>query len=244
VPLTIPERFGSVIARVVRPTGSGEYVRRSVVSRALNSLCPDGGRVVDLGAGAGNLWVALRPDLRGRYVVIDVQSNGFGHRIIGDVTAGPLASGCADAVCLSDVLEHLVNDVDAVREAVRIARPGAHVVLHVPSTRVKPYAFMQRAADGAEAVDHQQFPHVRDGYTHETLSAMLSEVSGVEVVALSPSFAAEQSLISDVDAYLWWHNLTPLRVLPWCGIRLASLRSAQALPAASSSGFIAVLQKQ
>ncbi|HEX8771623.1 MAG TPA: methyltransferase domain-containing protein, partial [Acidimicrobiales bacterium] len=228
---------------IAQPTGSGEYVRRRVVARIVNRHCPTGGRVVDMGGGVGNLYVALRRDLRHRYTVVDVERAGYGVRIVGDVTAAPLAGGSADFVCLSDVLEHLVHDTDAVQEAVRAGRPGAHVVLHVPSTRTKPYAFLQRAADGAEAVDHQQFPHVRDGYTEDTLRSMLGEVAGASIVTLEPSFAPSQSLLSDLDAYLWWHKWTPLRVVPWLGIRLASRRAVRPVPAESSSGYVALLRK-
>lgn len=243
MPWSSPAAISEVVARVAQPTGAGEYVRRHVVSRIVNTHCPQQGRVVDLGAGVGNLYRALRPDLRDGYVVVDVERAGHGQRIIGDVTTVPLASDGAHIVCLSDVLEHLVQDADAVQEAVRIARPAALVVLHVPSTRTKPYGFLQRAADGAEAVDHQQFPHVRDGYTHETLSAMLREVNGADIVSIEPSFAPVQSLITDVDAYLWWHNWTVLRVAPWLAIRLSTWRSGRHVPAVSSSGYVAILRK-
>lgn len=243
MPWSGPPEIRDVVTRIVQPTGAGEYVRRHVVSRIINVRCAPAGRVIDLGAGAGNLFVALRPDLRERYVVVDVERGRYGRRVIGDVTTTPLAENSADFVCLSDVLEHLVRDVDAVREAIRIVRPGGHVVLHVPSTRTKPYAFLQRAADGAEAVDHQQFPHVRDGYTSGSLFTMLSEVTDATIVSIEPSFAAVQSLISDIDAYLWWHKWTPLRAAPWLGIRLTSLRNGRNMAATSSSGYVAVLHK-
>ena len=238
-----PSRASDIFARLLQPTGAGEYVRRHVVSRIVNARCVVGGRVVDLGAGVGNLYMALRSDLRDGYVVVDVERGQYGQRIIGDVTAAPLASDSVDCACLSDVLEHLVHDVDAVRVAVRVVRPSGYIVIHVPSTRSKPYACLQRAADGAEAVDHQQFPHVRDGYTHKTLCTMLGEVTGVELISVQPSFAAMQSLLSDIDSYLWWHKWTPLRFLPWLGIRLASLHNSRTWPTESSSGYVAVLKK-
>lgn len=243
MPSSSPASINDVVTRLVRPTGAGEFVRRHVVSGIVNVHCPIGGRVIDLGAGAGNLFVALRPDLRQGYAVVDIERRGFGRRIVGDVTTVPLAADSADCVCLSDVLEHLVQDADAVQEAVRVVRPGAQVVLHVPSTRTKPFRFLRRAAEGAESVDHQQFPHVRDGYTTESLSAMLNEVVGAEVVYIRPSFSASQSLLTDIDAYLWWHKWTPLRPATWLGIRLTSLRGRRNVPATSSSGLVAVLRK-
>jgi SAM-dependent methyltransferase len=235
-----------VLARVAgaaQPTGAGEFVRRQVVSRTINAVCPSNGRVVDLGAGPGRLQSVLRPDLRPRYAVVDIEGGPHGLRIIGDVTVVPVAPSCADVVCLSDVLEHLTDDAEAVQEAVRIARPGGHVVIHVPSVRVKPYGFLQRAADEAEEADHQQFPHVRDGYTDETLRAMVAGIPGVSGVSVAPSFTPVQSLVSDVDSYLWWRKLTPLRAGAWLAVRGASLTGIRAKDWASSSGLVAVLRK-
>ena len=243
MPWSDPAGMVDLIARLLKPTGAGEYVRRQVVSKIINAACPLGGQVVDLGAGVGNLYTALRPDLHQGYVVVDMAPGRFGRRIIGDVTAIPLLTESADFVCLSDVLEHLVRDVDAVQEAVRITRPGACVVIHVPSTRKKPYAFLQRAADGEEAGHHQQFPHVRDGYTHESLTAMLNEVVGIDLLSVEPSFSAAQSLVTDVDAYLWWHKWTVLRPATWLGIRIASRQRPGMGAPASSSGYVAVLRK-
>jgi SAM-dependent methyltransferase len=228
---------------LAQPTGSGEYVRRRVISEIINAQCLENGRVLDLGAGAGNLFGAVRADLRDRYVVVDVLQGPYGHRVVGDLTAAPVAGDSADCVCLSDVLEHLVRDVDAVREAIRIVRPSGYVVLHVPSLRTKPYAFLQRAADAAESADHQQFPHVRDGYSDSTLRSMLAEVPEASVLTIRPSFSAIQSLLSDIDAWLWWRKLTALRVSTWVGIRLASSHKWGGPRHDSSSGYVAVLQK-
>lgn len=244
MPFGLPAGVSGIIARISQPTGSGEYARRHVVSRVVNTRCPSRGRVIDLGAGVGNLFRALRPDLRTGYTVVDVERGRYGRRIIGDVTNVPVTADCADCVCLSDVLEHLTCDAEAVREAVRIVRPGGHIVIHVPSTRTKPYAFLRRAADDAEKADHQQFPHVRDGYTGETLSDMLGTVTSADTLFIAPSFTAAQSLLSDLDGYFWWHRWTPLRVGPWLGIRLTSLRNGRTLLASSSSGYLAVLQKR
>lgn len=239
-----PFRAGGTIGRIAQPTGAGEFVRRRVVSRYVNAHCPADGRVVDLGAGPGHLRTALRPDLRARYTVVDVGSGPHGLRIAGDVTVVPLASGAADVVCLSDVLEHLVRDRDAVLEAVRVARPGGRIIVHVPSMRTKPYAFLQRAADEAEAADHQQFPHVRDGYSRPTLEELFAEVPDSDVVLIGASFTAAQSLLSDVDGYLWWRRWTVLRAGSWLAIRLASLAGGKPRDGATSSGYLAVLQRR
>lgn len=234
---------GGLVSRIAQPTGAGEYVRRTVVSRFINSHCPPAGRIVDLGAGVGNLHCTLRPDLMAGYLVVDVDRGPYGQRVIADVTATPLADSSADCICLSDVLEHLEDDVGAVREAIRIVRPGGYVVLHVPSTRAKPYRSWQRAADEAEEADHQQFPHVRDGYTSASLATMLGRVPGAEVMFIEPSFAASQSMLSDLDGFLWWKKWTVLRLLPWVGIRVASRMTQQVSDPVSSSGLLAALRR-
>ena len=242
MPMPDSRRIRELVARVAAPTGAGEFVRRQRVSRLINEHCRVGARVVDLGAGAGNLVAALRADLRDRYIVVDIGPGVHGQRVMGDVTTIPLREASADCVCLSDVLEHIERDLEAVEEAVRIVRPGGHVVIHVPSMRPKPYRALQRAADAAELADHQQFPHVRDGYTDVTLRDMLGRVAGSALVTLEPSFGSAQSLMSDLDALLWWRKWTALRVGTWVGIRILSLSKRPPHPS-TSSGYVAVLQR-
>lgn len=45
----------------------------------------------------------------------------------GDALAAPLATGCADLVLLSDVLEHVPNPAAALEEAARLTRVGGYV---------------------------------------------------------------------------------------------------------------------
>lgn len=230
------------LREALQPTGCGEYVRRRRVSRLVNALCPLSGLVVDVGGGPGRLSTALRPDLRSRYTVVDVAGGPHGRRIVADIACAPLPAATADIVCLSDVLEHVADDVAAVREAVRILRPGGHLVVHVPSLREQPLAFMRRAADEAEAADHQQFPHVRDGYDAQGLASLLAEASCGVQPSVEPSCTALQSMVTDLDGYLWFRRLTVLRAIPWTAIRLVRFRAVAPLER-SSSGLVGVLRR-
>lgn len=49
-----------------------------------------------------------------------------------DIYALPYASNTFDAVILSEVLEHLTDDVQALREAYRVLKPGGVVAITVP----------------------------------------------------------------------------------------------------------------
>jgi hypothetical protein len=73
---------------------------------------------------------------------------------------------------------------------------------------------------------------------------MLDQISDVDIVFIEPSFRASQSLVTDLDAYLWWHKWTPLRAATWLGVRLCSLADVRRAKAATSSGYLAVLQKR
>lgn len=50
----------------------------------------------------------------------------------GDGNALPFATGCADCVLLSEVLEHVPHPENLLREAARVLRPGGRVLLTVP----------------------------------------------------------------------------------------------------------------
>ena len=47
----------------------------------------------------------------------------------GDVTAVPLADGCADVVVAGEILEHVTDLAGASREACRLLRPGGLLVI-------------------------------------------------------------------------------------------------------------------
>jgi len=50
-----------------------------------------------------------------------------------DVTALPYPGNCFDAVILSEILEHLDDDVAGLREAYRVVKPGGVVAITVPN---------------------------------------------------------------------------------------------------------------
>jgi 2-polyprenyl-6-hydroxyphenyl methylase / 3-demethylubiquinone-9 3-methyltransferase len=95
----------------------------------------DGAVLVDLGCGAG----LLAPHVAGkgyRHVGVDITASALGaaaaHGVTpvrGDVTAVPLADGCADVVTAGEILEHVTDLAGAVAEACRLLRPGGLLVI-------------------------------------------------------------------------------------------------------------------
>ena len=109
--------------------------------QVLADRVPAGARLLDVGCGTGFFLEAAAT----RYAVqgLDPSSaavtycherglmnvaEGTAERLPGEDAGGPF-----DAVCLLDVIEHLDDDVAALREAARVTRPGGHLLVTVPA---------------------------------------------------------------------------------------------------------------
>ncbi len=127
---------------------------------------PDSLSVVSLGCGPaqGIEWLARVAGPGGRVVGLDgdTQLTPTGPLastfVIGSAEQVPLADASFDLVLLLDVLEHLDDDVGALREASRILRPGGTLLITVPAW---PFLWGQQ----------DEVSHHRRRYTRETLRA-------------------------------------------------------------------------
>lgn len=64
--------------------------------------------------------------------------------IISDVTAIPRPDGSFDAVLCTEVIEHIVNPIEAIKEFARLLKPGGQLLLTAPfcsMTHFAPYHF-------------------------------------------------------------------------------------------------------
>lgn len=142
-------------------------------------------RVFDAGCGDGiNLSVLesifFRRGLDAQIVGSDYNSvrlsrardNGRYPVVEADLRETPFASGSFDVVLCNHVLEHIREDVAAMRELGRIVAPGGLVIVAVPNegcaaARVRNHCFQRSIL---KTTDHVQF------YTAATLSARLTSV--------------------------------------------------------------------
>lgn len=144
--------------------------RRAIFLRLLDEHAPSGPgplEVLDFGCGTGAFLPYLARFGNVRAVDGDADAVAFCHsRGFGEVlevpagSALPFADASFDLVTTLDVIEHIDDDVAALRELRRVTRPGGLVLVAVP-------AFM------ALWGDQDEISHHRRRYTDATLRAAL-----------------------------------------------------------------------
>ena len=96
--------------------------------------------VVAGGGTIGGGAQALYDDARVRVAGFDIYASP-NVQIVADAHAIPLADGCADAVWIQAVLEHVLDPARVASEIARVLRPGGYVYAETP--------FMQQVHEGA-----------------------------------------------------------------------------------------------
>lgn len=127
---------------------------------------PESGMVLDAGCGYGTLSVQLarsgrqvlafdRDPARLRFTAAAAARAGLSPGLIAfvaDITAIPLADGAVAGLACGEVLEHVPNDGQALRELARVMAPGAVVALTVPAGAGR-FGATDRAADHLRRYD-------------------------------------------------------------------------------------------
>lgn len=115
--------------------------RRRIFFDQLDRLLPkgEGKRVLEIGCGAGGMLGPLQRygsvsglDIDHEFVSV-CKERGFEHVLCGSGYELPYADASFDLVCLFDTIEHLPDDEQALREVMRVLRPGGSVFVSVPA---------------------------------------------------------------------------------------------------------------
>jgi len=118
--------------------------RRRILLAALARAEVRAASVLDVGCGAGTHLAWLGERFAGaRRVGIDLERaplrfcrDDGGHRVCqADAARLPFASGSFDLVTALDALEHVEDDAAALRECLRVLRPGGALLASVPAFR-------------------------------------------------------------------------------------------------------------
>ncbi len=123
--------------------GNPSYVWRFGQDRSLNLIRQfvslDNARILDIGCGVGTYVRKLR-EFSPRVVGIDVDGARVKRGapdapglLQGASEALPFPDGAFDMVLLNEVIEHVRDDRRTLEEAVRVVRPGGHVVIFAPN---------------------------------------------------------------------------------------------------------------
>ncbi|KAB8181113.1 class I SAM-dependent methyltransferase [Microbispora catharanthi] len=153
-----------------------------------------GDRVLDLGAGGGrhafevlrrgadvvafDMDAAEMESVAAMFAAMDkegeVPSGATGDTVVGDALDMPFPDASFDRVIAAEVLEHIPDDMAAMREIVRVLKPGGRAAITVPS-------FLPERICWALSEDYHTAPggHIRI-YTLAELQAKLKS-SGLEV---------------------------------------------------------------
>ncbi|HRS97475.1 MAG TPA: class I SAM-dependent methyltransferase, partial [Smithella sp.] len=111
-----------------------------LVMRALKLFSYEGDIILDPFNGAGTTCVAAKKLNRG-YLGIDISEKRLKraaqkapHAILkqDDLSQSRLEDNFFDGIICADVLEHMRNPANAIREMIRICKPGGFIVLCLP----------------------------------------------------------------------------------------------------------------
>ena len=131
---------GSEMASVPEFRQDKEVVYRDVLLR-LSRLCPDAGRVLDVGCGFGLFldqarasgWEPYGIDVSALAVDYARTELHLNEVVRGDLLEAGFPKGHFQAVTLWNVLEHVPDPVRTMREVHRILAPGGIAVVRVPN---------------------------------------------------------------------------------------------------------------
>ena len=173
----VPRRDFLALNPYQRPKTEGIFYREKM--RAIHTIAPDGpfSRILEIGGGQSGLSADLYPgaevvsfDLDPAYAASPMNARPLTRFLAADATRLPFRDNSFDLVTMFDVLEHVPDHERAAAEAIRVLRPGGHIMLTSPNENWRfPYFRFLRPLCPTEAEIMAEWGHARRGYALDTL---------------------------------------------------------------------------
>lgn len=153
------------------------------------------GRVLDVGCGVGEVSAKLRESGAAHVAGVEI-SPAMGEQargVVDELFIGGIEDAFAhlqgpyDTICCYDVLEHLVDPYDVLRQLVAIAAPGARLHVSVPNARNWRLArdlFLKGTFAYADW-GHRDITHLR-WFTSRDLAAAVADAGWTNVDVRTP----------------------------------------------------------
>ena len=150
--MKLHKMIGSILAGRTEDVGLRNVETREAWLRSALASLPSGARILDAGAGRQKhrpLCADLRYvsqdfaayDGKGNEVGMQTGSYDYGKLdIVSDITAIPEPDASFDAVMCIEVIEHVPDPGEAVRELARLLKPGGTLLLSAPFCSITHYA--------------------------------------------------------------------------------------------------------
>ena len=185
-------------------------------------------RLLDVGPGSGRTMRFL--DARGlaqrvRYVGVDVSERRLAgvycrdrwRLVRGDAQRGlPFADAAFDAVVCEQVLEHLANPADVLRDLARVLRPGGLAVLGVPTFPPGAHLIRKHVVPAVDRMVNKSRDHLQT-FTAPSFRRMV-EGTGMFRVEQTRGFRiVADGIVSPLEDFHWWWRLNRRvgRAVPW-----------------------------
>lgn len=148
--------------------------RRKIFQKVLQKYLQENEKVLDVGCGTGGNMLLLKQ--YGEVHGVDMSDEalqyaktaGYTSLTKADGASMPITENSFDAVFAIDVLEHIDNDVQALKEWLRVVKPGGIVFLSVPA-----FQFLWSY--------HDTLNHHKRRYTKSSLRHCVSSIGGTRI---------------------------------------------------------------
>jgi SAM-dependent methyltransferase len=151
--------------------------------RAIHYIAPDAplNDILDVGGGRAGLASMLYPSARITNIDLnpEYESAPFNRKpgvrfVCGDATDLPFEDDSFDALTMFDLLEHVPDDRQAIREAFRVLRPGGFLLVTTPNETWRyPYYPLMKPYCPPEEEMFALWGHVRRGYSRREVEALV-----------------------------------------------------------------------